>query len=278
MKKYNALFLSGVSLLVISLSVGCSPGKEPWKFDTLTCSKRIHIDNDTTKGGMKLDLNFVYPVSVPSSLNLKELQDTFARFFLGDEMPGFKGTIHEAFDETVKRYTKQAQEYAEDWKEMEGLTAISFSDYQDSRHIEVMTDTIDLITISDSYSAYVGGAHGAYGTTYYNIDKKDGALLTEKRLYKPGYESKLAGIIQNVVAERNNSQNEDDHIVLLVELEEVLPNQNFYFSNKGIVYVYNIYDIAPYSQGMVKIVIPYNAELLGLVNEQYLPLIKKLAG
>ena len=40
-------------------------------------------------------------------------------------------------------------------------------------------------------------------------------------------------------------------------LKEIEPNGNFSISDKGVTYIYNHYEIAPYSMGIIRITIPW---------------------
>lgn len=246
---------------------------EGWKFDTLSIARKVHIDNDTAKDGMQINLSFIYPVSVPANLNLSEVQNTFSRVFLWEQ--DFTGTPDEAFQKEIDKYVKAAEEKAVFWKDWEAGQYIPFSGYEDTKVSQIESDTEYVVTISLNYYSYEGGAHGMHGLHYFNIDKRSGTLITEEELFKPGYENRVAALIQQDIEKVNSSPDEDSHIGLLVELSEIKPNRNFLLSPAGMTYVYNIYEIAPYVQGPVEAVVPYE-ELMTLVNEKYLPVIQSL--
>ncbi len=41
-------------------------------------------------------------------------------------------------------------------------------------------------------------------------------------------------------------------------IEDIVPNNNFWLSNDGIHYSYNQYEIAPYSMGVIDVVVPFS--------------------
>lgn len=244
-----------------------------WKFDSLTIGRRVHIDNDTAKDGMKIAIGFVYPVSVPDNVDLEKVQNSFSRFFLGRK--DFTGTPQGAFNELLELYVSDGEMYANYYKKGEASTSVSLSSYQSSSACHIYTENEYLITLEEYNSTYTGGAHGLFNYSYLNIDKRNGEEITENKLFKPGYEDRLAALIQQVIEKRNESPDEFTHIDLLVDLKEVKPNQNFYFTQEGITYEYNIYEITPYSQGDVGVLLPYK-QVLPLINETYLPLVQSL--
>lgn len=243
-----------------------------WRFDSLTVSKKVYIQNDTTREGMLIDLSLVYPVSVPERLDLQKVQNTFASVFLG--IGDFKGTVQVAFDETLANCTTDAVELAKSIEDSD-LDPDHFSYYELFRQSKIGYETANLITVAYADYSYTGGAHGIYSTVYYNIDKRNGELITEEQLFIPDYKDKLAQLIQDEIERRNTSLVEEDMIGLYVDLRDVKSNKNFYFSDRGIVYAYNIYEITPYVQGIVEVTIPYD-KVMPLIDNQYLTIIKEM--
>jgi len=237
-----------------------------WQFDTLSIEKRIHIDNDTSKQGMSISLTFEYPVTCPMNLDINRLKDVFICIFIHErEIPST--TVSEAFEGMVERYTAEAVQYGKDW-EKEDFEYINFSNFEENYTTRVDKVYSNLITtMSDGYS-YLGGVHGMYYVRFDNIDLEEYTILSENSLFKDGYEEKLAEIIQQKVEERNNSENEQDHILLLVEVSEIKPNGNFYLDKEELVYIYNPYEISAYVQGIVEIAIPLD-EVRYLFKERY---------
>lgn|GEM_PF-1173052 len=267
----NKTSLPGTSSPVISSSE-TKPVHEGWKFDTLVFDRKIHIDNDTTMDAMKVDVSLVYPASSPSYIRLQDIQQSFARVFTGNRK--FSGNITVAFDTIVGNYISSAMQYGKEWQE-EGNEFINFSNYEETKTTHVDFVYQDLIILSSAHYSYLGGAHGAYYIKYDNIDLRDGSIIEENKLFNPGYENALAELIQNAVRERNDSPDEDEHIMLLVEIPEIKPSGNFFFSPEGIVYVYNQYEIAPYVQGPVEITVPYY-KLHSIINNDYAQIISSI--
>lgn len=245
---------------------------EGWKFETLECEKRVHVDNDTSKQGMLINVSLQYPVIAPANINLKKVQESFAVIFRGNESSAL--TPQEAFDERVAQFVTGAEEEGRLWKE-ESNEYINFSFFEDNLATDVHSMNNHVITTSTGGYSYMGGAHGSYYVKYDNIDLRDGSIISENMLFRPGYEGKLAKLIQDAVAERNNSEDETDHISLLVELNQIEPNGNFILSYDGIDYIYNQYEISPYVQGVVEVNIPYE-DIAALISERYLEIIENI--
>lgn len=96
-----------------------------------------------------------------------------------------------------------------------------------------------------SYSYPCGAAHGYTTTTYINYSINDGKILEYPDLMIAGYEKPLAKLIQDKIKEKN--------IQLLTSLSEINVPDEFELTPSGIIFSYDPYFIAPYSEGTVQI-------------------------
>lgn len=137
--------------------------------------------------------------------------------------------------------------------------------YEENKFDDILWGVDEYFDIDNSYKEFVyltraaydysGGAHGNYLNNNYLFSKETGEQLF------------LADVINDfskfkVLAEKNfRIQNE---IPPKVSLEDYgfwfekgfEPSQNFYFSEKGMEFVYNPYEIGPYALGQVTFTIP----------------------
>ncbi len=222
---------------------------EGWEFDTLKVEKRVHINDDINKEGMYVNITFVYPKTSPQGIDVNKIQNSVSRLFLLEKKTSLSPS--QALAKVNREYTLDAKEEAKEWQE----GAISFSNFERSKYFSIESVSPHFMTTLANYYSYLGGAHGSSYVSFNNIDLKDGRILSDSIIYKEGYKTKLSKLIQNEVIRRNESTDRDDHIMLLVDVNEITPNNNFYFTPKGIVYVYNQYEVSPYVQGVVEIII-----------------------
>lgn len=244
--------------------------------DSIFENKKVYLKDDSIKQAMTIDLFLEYPISLPDSLDYIKIQSLIAHIFLGDDTSNIATKLlpKQAFTLLEEQYINEASNYGKEW-ELDEEPLSDFSEYY--KNIATRIDTIigSLMVVSTAHSAYLGGAHGGYYILYDNIDLQTAQIINEKELFKVGYQNALASIIQQIILSRNNSENEEDHINLLFDLEDIKPNENFFFSKKGLVYVYNEYDITSYADGMTEIVVPY-ASVINLVKEKYSSLINDI--
>lgn len=95
------------------------------------------------------------------------------------------------------------------------------------------------------YSYPCLAAHGLSTTVYINFGMDDGRIITLSDMLKPDYEKPLAALI----AERIKTMD----IQLLVSPEEIDVPEQFEITSRGIIFSYDPYQIAPYSEGTVQV-------------------------
>lgn len=261
--------ISVALLLVIIAITSCkktqpdTPVSEKWKFDKLSLEKKIFLDNDSTKGGIKLSFEFNYPSTMANDSLLTIIQSQFATAFAGDDYKNL--TPQSAFDTLTKRSVNESIDIAR----LAIRDKSDLSDYYKNVVTSVFDTTGTSITARTEANEYMGGAHGSQYISYYNIDTRNGSVIKEAKLFKSGSKDKLTQYIKEELAKTLNSQGDT---ITLLDPEGIVPSDNFYFNNKGVVYVYNSYEVAPYSDGLVEVTLPYE-KIKNMINSEYLPII-----
>ncbi len=137
--------------------------------------------------------------------------------------------------------------------------------YEENRFDDVLWGVDENFDIDNGYKNFVvltrgaydysGGAHGNYLTNYYLLDKKTGeeirlhdALTDVKKVTKIGekYFRKTQELPPNMSLEDCGFWFEKGFQL----------TGNFYFSEKGMEFIYNPYEIGPYALGMIEFTIP----------------------
>jgi len=111
---------------------------------------------------------------------------------------------------------------------------------------------------------YTGGAHGMSKLQYDIIDIETGNKISFRNIFNKGSEERLTEILTQQL--RKNKQIPDE--LPLTEsgyfVEEIKPGKIIYVNGSGIGFVYNSYEIAPYSTGITNIFLNYK-QLDGLL-------------
>ena len=184
------------------------------------------------------------------------LEHLFSRIAFGDQYASLspRAAVDTYIRDMSSEYTIQDQ-YSQEMSE-EGLSQLK-SDLRLSTEV----DYIDSLVISvrkHLAEYYAGAVHGNYGTGFYNIDRRTKTLLRESDYFVEDYAAQLTKILQRRLLIGYK-------VKTLEELEEkegisamdLTPNDNCSIGPKGLTYIYNPYEIAPYAVGQVTIFVPY---------------------
>lgn len=114
----------------------------------------------------------------------------------------------------------------------------------------------------DSYSYNAGAAHGMYHTEYVNFDLSQKKRISLQDALVKGAEPKVVSQLYDA-----NATWLSDH---QIERNKLQLSDNFYYGVKGIVFVYPLYELASYAEGMTELVLPYPVSQ-SLFKAQYLP-------
>jgi len=108
-------------------------------------------------------------------------------------------------------------------------------------------------------TSFVGGAHGSYEVHYYNFEKESGKLLNVKDVIPAEKEA-------DVLKEMEKQLCRDWEAWDLTELQETtgitmlgdvfLTNNFLLKGSDSIMFLFNQYEIAPYSAGLISVTIP----------------------
>lgn len=128
-----------------------------------------------------------------------------------------------------------------------------------------------LLVVENTTSAYQGGAHGVYGSTYGIFDIMAGRRLGNADLFLPGAEARLRPILERkareVMRERVGAPEDTDasggNSYFLHEGNFPI-TENIYLRRDGIGFHYNVYEIAAYAAGDFDLVLTWN-ELRGIL-------------
>ncbi len=141
----------------------------------------------------------------------------------------------------------------------------ALQDYSDAEYSSLWAYDVDcrvleqdenFITLSNFIYTFTGGAHGNTYQQYISFDKKTGKEL------------KLSDIVSNLdefneIAEKEfrialelGSENFED-LGFWFENNKFSCNDNFYFTENGINFLFNTYEIGPYAVGQVEFSVPY---------------------
>ncbi|MGM0567543.1 MAG: DUF3298 domain-containing protein [Bacteroidota bacterium] len=154
----------------------------------------------------------------------------------------FKKQYLSANQELYKNYGDEC--YACNWKNFYQVSPIYFDDKR--------------LSVNISKYAFTGGAHGMLHNTVINFDLDTGDLISlDSLLDKPAIDQ-LNKLINKKLRENNSLQSGQSLRSVGFFNDVVKTSSNYCITNKGINFIYNPYEIAPYAMGVITVFIPFN--------------------
>lgn len=132
--------------------------------------------------------------------------------------------------------------------------------------------THDYVTYHDFFYVFRGGAHGMYGNRFVTYDFKKNAPVTYDSLFKPGVEDEVRELIYETIAEDEEFM-KSHRLTSLSQLKtyfsQYLDGEPIMVGDpgllpSGVIFSYQPYEIAPFSDGNFFTVIPYE-KIAGLM-------------
>lgn len=266
--KTNSFFYTALLVLfAASILVSCDGSRSGGNstgivYDSIVVSKQIPLlaEIDSTLPYADVNISFTYPTRFRDAESLARLEQIFKGTFFGD-MAFDSMTPQAAIDNYVNDYTERYKSlsnmYYEDKLRLGDNTPSWYWYYMNTKN-KILFENDSLLSYAVEYSDYEGGAHGSYNIIYTNIDLNELVTISEEDLFVPDYFRKLTDKIVNTLMKQYNAEVPDSLLMSgFFTIEDIVPNNNFWLSNESIHYSYNQYEIAPYSMGVIDVVVPY---------------------
>ncbi|MDR1518169.1 MAG: DUF3298 and DUF4163 domain-containing protein [Dysgonamonadaceae bacterium] len=267
MKVKNVLSALFVALLFAPLFFSCEnqQQKNEILYDSIVVATHIPLleSNDTTLPYSEVNIRFKYPLKFRNAEDLERLQQIFIGTFFGDEQYGMY-QLQEALDKYLEAYSNEYKTLAEDFNkeksERPDDEIPAWYWYQMSNENEILFQNDSLLSYVVFYFDYTGGAHGgSFHRTYYNVNLNDLVVLSEDDLFLPGYKKELTDILLKQLMADNQVTSPDSLIDKgFFNIEDIVPNGNFWINEEGLHYAFNQYEIAPYVMGLIEVTISFD--------------------
>jgi hypothetical protein len=149
-----------------------------------------------------------------------------------------------------KHYTEYCQQIAEN--NLPAHTAFVLKIFPDEIY-----QNEHIISITYNWMIYEGGAHPNYGKFCFVLNKGAGNKVSYQSLIK-GNEAEFMTIAEAEFKEQSGIKpNEKIYDLYWFKDSKFHLTDNYKFATKGLVFCYNPYEIAPYSFGLIELILPY---------------------
>ncbi len=264
--KNKILFLLLLSAFTLTVFLSCRKNKE-MEMRELSYAHRFYLNSaDTALGALVVNINMEMPDKYFDNEILTNVRKQLIAKVFGEQYNSIPvdSLIPKYVDKLHKNYLRDYDEaFQESVKKSGGINL------SNEINIDGVSLYLDEKILSYSYEsyAYLGGAHGNSNRMIYNYDLTNAHPIKERDLFIPEYKALLTQLIKDQILEQSA---EIGSVADLNDLnfweDEIKPNDNFYISDEGLVYIFNPYEIAPYSMGQTEVTLPY---------EKLKPLLKK---
>lgn len=134
---------------------------------------------------------------------------------------------------------------------------------QNSISVRYLHQWGDIATfLIDTYSYNAGAAHGLYHLEYVNLDLANHRRLSLNDIIIQTSQAKLLQALYDA----NQFWLEQHRI----SPEQLQLSDNFYYGTQGIVFVYPLYELASYAEGLSELALPYT-DAKQFIQPKYLP-------
>lgn len=216
----------------------------------------------TDKG--KIDLSFKLPIFYQ---DLKFINSTINKridnYLENENVNSNYKTLNEGkLNEIVNNYvSKLSQDYSD-------IEESSVPDFYMNINMDTVYNNKSIIIVSEHFESYTGGAHDSYSDLYYDFDIEKQKLLELNDIFDV---EELTEIAENYFLQEKGLVKKSADLKkegYWFENNKFHLNNNFYFTNKSLIFIYNIYEITSFSEGEISLEIPLD-KLKNIIKKEY---------
>lgn len=211
-------------------------------FDTIHVVKAYHVDNDSTQPSFNFSMDFIYPINMGDSVVLHALQKKFNEIYLEDK--GYKDdsakvAIDKYLDKSITSFEEEVKAYMTNVHSDEEETPPYLS-YYDKFLGHVLLNKNNILSFQVERNISKGKIEFS-SLRNYVFNLKTGDRIYEEDIFLPTFASEMSPLILDKILKENkvSSVKELTNMGYLQEVEEIIPNNNFYITEEGITYVFN---------------------------------------
>ncbi len=239
-----------IATLISVFCLACNQTKEETpQFSTINYAS---TPEDSISNKFIYNINISYPTTYKNNTVLESIQQDIIRTITGDSS-FYRPVVNESIENFISDQKTQWKESLNEISKITGNKNIPFSAQLNINAESPYADPSILSYASTVYS-YYGGAHGTTVVTYRTYDLRNGKALSESDIFEAESNDFISNCMLKKLEENCKKSNSD---IQQYYLDKIVPNGNFYLNAKGITYIFNQYDIAPYAYGQTEIFIPY---------------------
>jgi len=210
-----------------------------------SCEEELKISfievNITTENNDSVEINIpeaIGDVTIAEAINSEINHTVMSELQMGDAETITSKSVEESIDTFNKEYKNFMNDFpdsAQVWDaEIDG---------------EVIYQSNEIISVSITSYVNTGGAHGIFHLSFLNFNAETGERIPNGNLFNDIVAfNKMAKTYFDASIKDKSTLFEKDNFTLPV---------NIGYTEEGLILAYNVYEIAPYSTGLIDFTIPY---------------------
>lgn len=209
----------------------------------------ISFTDTTIEKTENAKINITYPKAEGNEKVADRINKTIENFLANEINMSEKSDKNLSLDDAIKAFDGEYKSFKKDFSD-------STQEWEAMIESEVNYDSGKILCITVNSYLDTGGAHGNSHVTFLNFNKISGELLKTKDIITDAEGFKKMAIPYFEKATKPISNDEEVQDMFFGEAFQ-LP-ENIGFNEKGVILLYNIYEIASYAQGVTEFTIPYS--------------------
>lgn len=198
-----------------------------------------HVLKDTTQASIS------YPVFKNDALNTYIKRHVFDYF---------------AKEEPVTSYQDIANSFVKGYDDFVNNNKDTHQTWFLNIKIKVLKQTAHYLALQVIHSDYAGGAHGNTNISYINYNPQTNEEITLDSLIQKDKMPQLLSIAESIFRKDEKlATTESLADKYFFENDKFALANSFYIDDKGLLFLYNPYEIKPYASGITRLSIPFSA-------------------
>lgn len=218
--------------------------------DTLVYNYKIIKDRASDCGNKADSACSVAKITYPLFSSQATLNDTIASRLLNSYFTGKvpDNNLQQQADNFIKAYETDTT------RKTDHTDSVI---YTLESNAAVIRQDSSLVTVQIDRYVYDGGAHGSDYTSFVNWDSKANKKIGLDDILKPGFHEQLTAIAQKIFRTDEKLGENAPLTNYFFKDAKFSVNNNFLITPIGLRFLYNEYEIKPYSDGQTELLIPY---------------------